>query len=157
MATEWQIAANRRNARKSTGPRSYEGRLRARMNARKHGLAGDLMQDPTLAKAVTALAIQLGGRKAPPARRRVALTAAEATVSLMRTGAARREVLAQLAAAVTREREEEVSDLLRQLERIERYERRAFSRRSTALRQLITEVRQRGKPNLAKQTQFEVD
>jgi hypothetical protein len=66
-------------------------------------------------------------------------------------------VLAQLAAAVTREREEEVSDLLRQLERIERYERRAFSRRSTALRQLITEVRQRGKPNLAKQTQFEVD
>lgn len=39
MATEKQIAANRRNARKSTGPRSAQGKARSRMNARQHGFA----------------------------------------------------------------------------------------------------------------------
>jgi len=39
MATEKQIAANRRNAKKSTGPRTQEGKARSRMNALRHGLA----------------------------------------------------------------------------------------------------------------------
>lgn len=39
MATEKQIAANRRNAAKSTGPRTELGKARARMNALRHGLA----------------------------------------------------------------------------------------------------------------------
>jgi hypothetical protein len=38
MASERQIAANRRNARKSTGPRSGAGRKRASRNAYRHGL-----------------------------------------------------------------------------------------------------------------------
>jgi hypothetical protein len=38
VATERQIAANRRNARKSTGPRSRGGRTRTRRNAYRHGL-----------------------------------------------------------------------------------------------------------------------
>ncbi len=33
-----QAAANRRNAKRSTGPNTEEGRERAKMNARKHGL-----------------------------------------------------------------------------------------------------------------------
>jgi len=40
MATEKQIAANRRNARRSTGPRTPRGKYLSRMNARKHGLRG---------------------------------------------------------------------------------------------------------------------
>jgi hypothetical protein len=38
MASERQIAANRRNARKSTGPRSGAGKKRASRNAYRHGL-----------------------------------------------------------------------------------------------------------------------
>jgi hypothetical protein len=39
MASQRQTAANRRNARKSTGPRSAAGSRRARRNARRHGLS----------------------------------------------------------------------------------------------------------------------
>jgi len=40
MATERQMAANQRNAARSTGPRSTAGKARSRANATKHGLAG---------------------------------------------------------------------------------------------------------------------
>ena len=55
MATEAQIAANRRNAKKSTGPRTEEGKERSSMNATKHGCysersyaipSGPLAEDP---------------------------------------------------------------------------------------------------------------
>ncbi len=38
MASEAQIAANLRNAKRSTGPRSQEGKCRVRGNALKHGM-----------------------------------------------------------------------------------------------------------------------
>jgi hypothetical protein len=39
MSTSKQIAANRRNAQKSTGPRTSAGKTQAALNARKHGFA----------------------------------------------------------------------------------------------------------------------
>ena len=47
MASEKQIAANRRNATNSTGPRSAAGKTRSSMNALRHGLASALGQAPT--------------------------------------------------------------------------------------------------------------
>jgi hypothetical protein len=41
MATEKQIAANRRNAQKSTGPKSDVGKAKAKFNALKHGMTAD--------------------------------------------------------------------------------------------------------------------
>jgi hypothetical protein len=38
MASEKQISANRRNAQKSTGPKTEVGKLRSRQNAYRHGL-----------------------------------------------------------------------------------------------------------------------
>jgi hypothetical protein len=39
MATEKQIAANRANARRSTGPRTALGKLKSSRNALRHGLS----------------------------------------------------------------------------------------------------------------------
>lgn len=41
MATDKQIAANRRNAKKNTGPKTEDGKLRSRQNAVRHGLTAE--------------------------------------------------------------------------------------------------------------------
>src|SRR5436853_4902852 len=41
MTTFKQIEANRRNARRSTGPITQEGKLRSRRNAVRHGLTAE--------------------------------------------------------------------------------------------------------------------
>ena len=46
MSTERQIAANRLNAQKSTGPRTEEGRAAVRHNAVKHGLCAKTLVLP---------------------------------------------------------------------------------------------------------------
>jgi hypothetical protein len=56
MATEKQIAANRQNAKYSTGPRTEYGKRRSRQNAIRHGLTAetvvDVCEDQTAYKAL---------------------------------------------------------------------------------------------------------
>ena len=46
MSTAKQIAANRRNAQKSTGPRTTEGKAKTRLNPLKHGLTAETIVLP---------------------------------------------------------------------------------------------------------------
>jgi hypothetical protein len=45
MASAKQIAANRRNAQKSTGPKTPQGKLKSRCNALRHGLTAETVID----------------------------------------------------------------------------------------------------------------
>src|ERR1700734_3275570 len=47
MATTAQIEANRRNAQRSTGPRTEEGKNRSRLNALDHGCRANILVLPT--------------------------------------------------------------------------------------------------------------
>jgi hypothetical protein len=51
MATEKQIEANRRSAALSRGPVTETGRARSRLNATKHGMAGELTSVETMTSA----------------------------------------------------------------------------------------------------------
>jgi hypothetical protein len=61
MASERQIAANRRNARESTGPRSGAGRKRTSRNSYRHGLTARSTSSAKLARAVERLARKIAG------------------------------------------------------------------------------------------------
>jgi hypothetical protein len=56
MATERQIAANRANAKKSTGPKTAVGKRRSSRNAFRHGLSGPLPEDSVTLAAIDAIA-----------------------------------------------------------------------------------------------------
>jgi crotonobetainyl-CoA:carnitine CoA-transferase CaiB-like acyl-CoA transferase len=61
MATARQIAANRRNARRSTGPRSRAGGKRASRNSFRHGLAAGITTNAERIKRVERLARKFAG------------------------------------------------------------------------------------------------
>jgi hypothetical protein len=50
MATERQIAANRANSLRSTGPKTLAGRSKSGRNAYRHGLSLNLASDPSIDK-----------------------------------------------------------------------------------------------------------
>jgi hypothetical protein len=83
MASERQLAANRANARKSSGPRSAAGKKRASRNALKHGL-NTPMSDAALAHETEALAREIAGKAKYPLRMASARDAAEAQLELAR-------------------------------------------------------------------------
>jgi len=61
MASERQIAANRRNARKSAGPRSGAGKKRASRNAHRHGLTLNITSTAVFAKQLDKLVREIAG------------------------------------------------------------------------------------------------
>jgi hypothetical protein len=56
MSSEKQIAANRRNGRKSKGPRTAPGKARASRNALRHGLASISRHNPAVAPRIESIA-----------------------------------------------------------------------------------------------------
>jgi hypothetical protein len=64
MTTDRQIAANRRNARRSTGPRSPAGRKRSSRNSFRHGLAAGVAATAERIKHIERLARKIAGSSA---------------------------------------------------------------------------------------------
>jgi hypothetical protein len=83
MPSDRQLAANRANARKSSGPRSASGKKRAARNALKHGL-NTPMSGVAFAREVEALARQIADHAEDPLQMAVARDAAEAQLELAR-------------------------------------------------------------------------
>jgi hypothetical protein len=61
VASQRKLAANRCNARKSTGPRSSSGKRRSRGNSYRHGLAGSVTSSAQRSKRIERLARKIAG------------------------------------------------------------------------------------------------
>ena len=140
-ASEKKIVANRRNAQKSTGPKSARGKRAVSQNARRHGLSTAL--DAGSMKAANKLTDVVVGDSLVSVSREKAFVISEAQICLLNVRAVRGELLGMLLEATgdslartPSEALPDVDELLTQVVRLERYERRAISRRRRAMRGL---------------------
>ena len=141
MASVRKIAANRQNARRSTGPRTHCGKARARQNAVRHGLAVRLVNNPDLSMEVKRLADAIVGGNPAPGQFDEALTVAEMELDLRRIRTARAAIMQRMSSILSAPApsDSSVADLTNVasiLLKIDRYERRAVSRRKFAIRSL---------------------
>lgn len=96
MTREKQIAANRANAKKSTGPRTATGRSKSSRNALRHGLSAPRRLDPTTSVKAAAIARALVDDRASEEQLASAAEFAEAHLELLRIRALRRELAASI-------------------------------------------------------------
>lgn len=173
MTSARKQEANRRNASRSTGPKTPRGRYHSARNALQHGLSVASLADPAWAPEVRALAAELVAANASAVLRERAYEVAAAQIDIIRVGTARQgllaktladetfepawrrkkremiaanktilpaETYARLMAVLSRKPQGEekmalvLADLAKELLRLDRYERRARSRRRKAIR-----------------------
>jgi hypothetical protein len=136
MATERQIAANRKNALRSKGPSSRAGIARAADNAHRHGLAAT--PSPAVLQQVKQLALEIAGDAASAARRKKGREVAHAALDLARVKEVRiaifnRALAEQNGSAWPGSLRRVIPELLK----LDRYDSRALARRNRALRALV--------------------
>ena len=89
MTSAKKIAANRENARKSTGPRTERGKSQVRRNALRHGLAQMRLPASPGSDQIERIARAIAGEGASSLLYEPALRIAESQVMLLRVRAAR--------------------------------------------------------------------
>jgi hypothetical protein len=144
MTSPAQIAANRRNAVRSTGPRTATGKARSRCNAFRHGLSLPLRTDNFFAAQIEELTEKFTAFAGEPreAVRAVAETHLEvARVQKARIEAINRSIRLQSSGADDGLSDEArrslaIAEIAPTLTAFDRYERRALSRRRKAMRVL---------------------
>jgi len=149
MTSQKKIEANRRNAERSTGPRTKLGKAKSAQNARKHGLATTGSWSPAMASRVEKLTDVFAGPDATREKRDQAKKVARAHNMLELVEEAKRRCIEQhlpaqaKSKAASKERQTTRStrawtwaqiEAIPELFKLERYERRAFSRRNRELR-----------------------
>jgi hypothetical protein len=140
--SERKITANRANARASTGPKTPQGRTRSARNALRHALSLPVHSDKGLSEEVEALAREIAGADASTEMQRLARRVAEAQIDLRRVRYARHQLLSRAApgapVTTTPEGPHKLTTILsrevQRLSALDRYERRALSRRKFAIR-----------------------
>jgi hypothetical protein len=135
MTSAKAIAANRRNARWSTGPRTTAGKRQAAANSVTHGVTASMPADLATGAIVRRIATVLAGPGASPRRLALVMPVAEAQAEVMRIRDAR-VALINLATANLPgpgRHAEAIGQSLTTLTRLDRYERRAMARRKRAL------------------------
>jgi hypothetical protein len=130
MATDKQIAANRANCRRSTGPKTPAGQAKSSRNAFRHGLSLPQSADPQTQANIEALAEAVVGDTATAEQLGTARRFAAAHLELTR--------IRNLCAQVTSKLSTQAMDpqFARRLCGFDRYERRAWSKRKHAAREL---------------------
>jgi hypothetical protein len=92
MTSAAKLAANRANARTSSGPKSRRGKAHSSKNARRHGLSLPIVDDPVLSKEVEALAREIACGATDRELHQLAGRVAEAQLELGRVRRARHQL-----------------------------------------------------------------
>jgi hypothetical protein len=133
MASDAQIAANRANAMRSTGPRTAAGKQKSSRNAYRHGLAQPEPPDPSLAAQARQIASVLVDDQAAEDRIAAANNFAAAEVQISRIQSIRAEHWGRI------DLEGALEDNTKELKRLaslDRYERYEFAKRRKAAKSL---------------------
>jgi len=132
MTSLRRIYANRRNAQRSTGPRTAAGKARSARNGRRHGLTLSVWTDPDLVAMMEPLIQAIAGRGASEGRRQAAARVAAAHVQVLRARRRRRRLIA--ASVLYADFDKAFGKAIKDAASVDRYERRALSRRKRAIR-----------------------
>jgi hypothetical protein len=89
LTSEAKIVTNRLNARASTGPKTAHGSAHAAQNAFRHGLSLPVCSDSSLMADMQMLAREIAGPRASPEIQELALRVAEAEIDVRRIRRAR--------------------------------------------------------------------